>query len=296
MRINSGAAAIRLGLVAVLAIALAVGVWQPTLEAFAPAQAGNDPIIVTEKGCDFDLDNNGDGQPDQPFEPAAGGYLPQDTMVIVHCWFQATTVADAEIQLESGLEGWSAIAEITRETEDYSRDVDLNSGESDIVVQAGGYHVNLNMSGRTQRGSAREEIANGYWHDLQVPSLFRLVDIAITTDARDKEVVVSETVSSASTAYIRAHNAVSKSENDPESALPKSVLDLAKKLLDEGYPRMAERVVDLEFQTAGSEESGRGLPTWSYVVIAVVVVVLLTAIGVVIWWIRRPPTLPDDDD
>lgn len=295
MRIASALAGFRLALVAVLAVAFSVGVWQHPLEAFVPVQAGNDPIIITENGCDFDLDNNTDGQPDQPFEPVAGRYLPQNTAVIVHCWFQVTTIADATIQLESGLAGWSAIAEITRETEDYSEDVELNIGESAIVVESGGHHVNLNMSGITPRGSDRVEVAKGYWHDLQVPHLFRLIDIAIITDARDKEIVVSETVSSASTAYILTHDAIAKAEKDAESPLPKSVLDLGQELLNEGYPSMAERVVELNFPTASDAEQGGILPTWVWVVVPVVIVLLIVIVAA-IWWIKRPPPLPDDND
>ena len=294
MRIASGPGGFRLALVAVFAVALAVGVWHRPAEAFVPAQAGNDPIIITENGCDFDLDNNADGQPDQPFEPVADRYLPQDTAVIIHCWFQVTTIADAAIQLESGLAGWSAVAEITRETEDYSEDVELNIGESAIVVESGGYHVNLNMSGITPRGSDRVEVSKGYWHDLQVPRLFRLIDIAITTDARDKEIVVSETVSSASTAYIRTHDTIAQAESDPESPLPRVVLDLGQKLLDEGYPSMAERVVELDLSMLGDADQGSILPTWVWVVGAIVVVLFIVIVAA-IWWIRRPPPLLDDD-
>ena len=285
-----------IGLMLALVAALAVAPWQRPLEAFGPAQGDNEPIIITEKGCDFDLDNNADGQPDQPFEPAAVGYLPQDSAVIVHCWFQVTTIADAVIQLESGLIGWSAAAEITRETEDYSEDVDLNIGESDIVLEAGGHHVNLNMSGRTPRGSDRVEVSKGYWHDLQVPSLFRLIDIVVTTDARDKAVVASETVSSASTAYIRAYDAIARAENDPRSALPQSALELGQNLLNEGYPSIAERVVELDFPAVGDDEKGGIMPTWLWVVIAVVGAVLLIVIVAAIWWMRRPAQLLDDDD
>ena len=296
MRIHSVLAGLSLAAVVVLAVAVSVGVWQHSLEAFVPVQTGNDPIIITERGCDFDLDNNADGQPDQPFEPTSGDYLPQDTAVIIHCWFQATTAADAVVQLESGLEGWSAVAEITRETEDYSEDVALNVGENEIVVEAGGNHINLNMSGRTPRGIDRTEVSKGYWHDLQVPSLFRLVDIVITTDARDKEIVVSETVSSASTAYIRAHDAIVKAQSNPHNAVPQSALHLGQKLLDEGYPRMAERVVELDFTAAGDADQENTLPIWVWVVIAVVAVALIV-IAVVIWWlIKRQPPPPDDDD
>ena len=291
MRINSAP----LALAAVFAAVFAIGLWQHPVAAFVPPQRDSEPIIVTENDCDFDLDNNGDGQPDQPFDPAGGGYLPQHTTVIAHCWFQVTTIADAVIQLESGLESWYAVAEITKATEQYSEDVELNGGESDTVIKAGGHHVNLNMFGQTPRGSDTREVGKGYRHELQVPNLFRLIDIAITTDARDKEVVVSETVSSASTAYIRAHDAIADAESDPENALPPSVLELGRELLEEGYPRTAERVVNLEFQMTGNGEKGGLLPIWGYGVI-IAGAVLLIAIGVVIWLWKRQPTPPDNDD
>ena len=293
MRSNRDYLAFGITMSAIFAGILLVAAWQQTVDAFTPLQTGGEPIIVTEKGCDFGFDNNSDDQSDQPFNPAPGEYLPQDTPVLAHCWFQLTTMADADVRLESGLEGWSADAKITRETKQYSYDEKLNVGRPDMLLNLGGHHVDLIMRGRTPSGHDRKEIAKGYEHDLQVPHQFRLIEITVISDARDEEVVFSETVSSASTAFMRAQDAMDKAEKDP--AMPPSVLELGGQLLEEGYPQIAERVVELQFPAAGDDASNwKGLPVvWVWVVIAVFIAVII--LGLVVWFIRRKPAGWDDD-
>ena len=111
-----------------------------------------------------------------------------------------------------------------------------------------------------------------------------------------QEIVVSETVSSASTAYIRTHDTIAQAESDPESPLPRAVLDMGRKLLDEGYPSMAERVVELDLATANDAEQSSILPTWAWVVVAVVAILLIVIVAAIWWWINRSPPPLDDDD
>lgn len=269
---------------------------QRPADAFLPAQDGA-PITVTEKGCDFDFDHDSDGESDGSFDPDGDDYLPQDTPVIAHCFFQVSVIVDATITVESELADWNADAEIERVAKQHTEKETLNAGRSEIAINDGGHRVNIWLRGNTPRGSARNRLPEQYSHDLQVPHSFKLVNITVTTDAGDKEWVESHDVKSASNAYIEAYAAVNKAANDPNNALPASVLALAQQLLREGYPAIAERVIALEFaadSNGGDDNGGMLLPIWAWVVVVVIIIAVIV-IGAGIWWMRREPRLPDDD-
>ena len=281
-----------------LLVGLSFGVTdQRPVAAFWPAQNG-EPIIVTEKGCDFDFDYDGDGEPNGSFDPAGDGYLLQDTPVIGHCFFQVSVIVDATIIVESELADWDADAEIERVAKQYAETKSLNSGRSEIAVSDGGHRVNIWLRGKTPRGSAHNALPEKYRHDIQVPRHFKLVNITVTTDAGDKEWVVSHDAESASNAYIEAYDAVNEVTNDPDSALPASVLALSQQLLSEGYPEIAVRVIALEVSAdsnGGGDSDGTFLPVWAWVAVAAGLVLIVVA--AVLWWMwmRRSPSLPDDD-
>lgn len=265
------------------------------LAAAVSAQDNSEPIVITEKGCDFDFDRNSDGEPDGSFDPENIRYLPQDTSVLGRCFFQVTTTSDAVIEFESQLNDWAGVGTKEKVARQLSETIEVDAGKSEITISEGGSLINIDLSGNTPRGYDRNDLREGYKHDLQVPRTFRLIDIKITTDAGDSEWVVTQDVSSASNAYIEADDAITRASNDLENPLPLAVLQLGKQLLREGYPEIAVRVTNLEFPTNSNEEEERKiLPTWVWGIIVAVVLVIGVA-GFLIWLFRRKPQFDDDD-
>ena len=285
---------LRLTAVVLVAIlALWAGLSQQPLAASAPSQSDGEPITVTEKGCDFDYDYDADGQPNGPFDPADGDYLPQDAWILGHCWFQVSVIVAANIRFESELVDWDGDVDLERVARQHSEPQSVNAGSSDIHIGEGGYRINIKLRGRTPRGFELKSLNEEYSHDLQIPRQFKLVNITVTTDAGDKEWVESHDVSSASAAYIEAHSTIVEAENTSENPLPPSVMTLGRQLLDEGYPQIALRVVALEFQTDDNDANGGILPVWVWV--AIIIAVVLLALGAVaVWLIMRKPSLDDD--
>ncbi len=259
-----------------------------------PEQGSAAPITITERGCDFDIDDDGDGKSDGSFDPADGEYLPQGDSVLGKCFFRVTATAATKISIESQLEHWEANGVYNKVAREISQPISLNAGGPSFTLDPGGHEITLVLKGDIPRGHAREELGEGYYHDLQIPKEFKLVDITVTTDAGDKEWVESHDVSSASISYIDAHSDINDALNEQETPIPPSVLAFSQQLLEEGYPEIAVRVTELNFpQDAAEADRGIDISWWVWLVI-VGGIVLVGIVGFIIWWARRPPRMADD--
>ena len=257
-------------------------------------QGGAAPITITEKGCDFDIDDDGDGESDGGFDPSDGAYLPQGDSVLGECFFKVTSTAAARVTVESQLENWVVDGFYQKVAREIREPVSLNGGDPSFTLDSGGHQIRFDLTGDIPRGHDRAEMGEGYYHDLQVPKHFKLVDITVTTDAGDKEWVQSHEVSSASVSYIDAHYEISQTASHADSQVPPSVVAFSQQLLAEGYPEIAVRVIDLQFVTDDDPTSQRvELPGWVWGVIAVGVIAVVAG-GGVFWWARRPPPSVDD--
>ncbi len=244
-----------------------------------PPQNGSDPIVVSNKWCEFDFDYDDDGVPNSSFDPESISYLPQETSILGKCNFTFTASAKNTVSFDSELDDWRAEVKLTEEPAGVVLgSATVHPGNRSVEGAISGVVGTVELRGRTPRGEKQEDLPQGYIHQLQIPQEFRLLEITIITSADDRERVVSYNVSAASNDYREAHQAITEVGRDIETAPPEEVLDLASQLLSEGYPRIAERVASLS--PAPPEDNG-GVNIWMLITIGLVVVIVI-AIAVIV--------------
>lgn len=259
-----------------------------------PEQSGAPPITITKNDCDFDVDDDADGESDGRFDPADGQYLPQGDAVLADCFFNVTSTAAIKVTVESQLENWEAEGFYEKVARERDNPISLDGGNQSFTLDPGGHQIKFLMVGKIPRGHNRVDLGEGYYHDLQIPKRFKLIDITVTTDAGDKEWVASHEVSAASVSYIDARHEINQARNNAEGSVPASVLEFGEQLLGEGYPEIAVRAIELDFpQDAGETERKINVPSWVWLAIFGGIA-LISIVGVVIWWARKPPTLAGD--
>ena len=252
-----------------------------------PFQTGDDPIVVSNKWCEFDLDYDDDGESNGSFDPDDGSYLPQETPILGKCNFTFTAAIKSTILFDSELDDWRADVTLTEEPSGAVRETGtVHPGNRQIEGATGGMVATVDLKGRTPRGELPRDLPQGYQHQVQIPERFRLLEITIITSADDRERVASHEVSAASNAYIEARQEIAGIRGASETAPPAEVMDLADQLLAEGYPGIAERVAALQLQPAPPpvvEDTG-GSNIWMVIaIVAIVIIVIgLVVIGIMV--------------
>lgn len=263
-----------------------------------PFQAGDDPIVVSNKWCEFDLDYDDDGESNGSFDPDDGSYLPQETPILGRCNFTFTAAIKSTILFDSELDDWRADVTLTEEPSGTVRETDtVHPGNRRIEGATGGMVATVDLKGRTPRGELPRDLPQGYQHQVQIPERFRLLEITIITSADDRERVASHEVAAASNAYIEARQEIAGIRSASETAPPAEVMDLADQLLIEGYPGIAERVAALQLQPPAPpvvEDTG-GSNIWRLIAIVLMVVFAIVLVGIGITFARSKKD-PDDDD
>ena len=258
-----------------------------------PFQTGSDPIVVSNKWCEFDLDYDDDGESNGSFNPDDGSYLPQETPILGKCNFTFTAAVRSTILFDSELDDWRAEVTLTEEPSGAVRETGtVHLGNRRIEGVTGGMVATVDLKGRTPRGELPRDLPQGYQHQVQIPERFRLLEITIITSADDRERVASHEVSAASNAYIEARQEIAVI-HDSETAPPAEVMALADQLLAEGYPEIAERVAALQLQPAAPpvvEDTG-GSNIWMLIaiVLIVIIVIVLGVIGVMLIRSNKEP-------
>ncbi len=265
-----------------IAVALTVAASAPYAAAAPPLQSG---LEISDQWCEFKLDYEGDGEGNETFDPADGNYLPQETGILGECNFTVTTPVKATIQFDAELDDWRAKVRVTEEPSGRKIVEDtVHVGNREIEAPAGGMVVKVDLiNGSTPRGEGRQDLTQGYAHQLQLPMEFRLLEITVVTGAGDRERIVSHDVAAASNAYIEASQTIAVARPSP------GALALANELLSEGYPGIAERVVALPVPPP--EEGGVNIWMWVTIVLAALFVV---TVAVLLIMLRRsePDVIP----
>ena len=261
--------------IAVLAVILPLVTVTPYLSAVAapPLQSDLEPVDITDKECSFWLDHDEDAEGDQPLDESL--YVLQQTPVVGGCTFKLNARESATLVIESELNDWRAEVELKREPGS-AHAITLHPGRDKIPDIDGGMNIGVSLQGNTPHSIKKRELQGGYWHDVQIPKEFRLIEATLITSAGD-EARIEETSNAASGAFIHAHERMSSTA---ESASPESVKLLTSKLLAEGYPEIAERVMSLEVS-----ENGSGVNQWMWAAIAtwiLIAVIVFIAIVVVL--------------
>ena len=247
-----------------------------------PFQTGSEPIVVTNKWCEFHLDYDDDGESNGSFNPDDGSYLPQETPILGKCNFTFTVAVKSTILFDSELDDWRADVTLTEEPSGTVRETGtVHPGNRRMEGVTGGLVARVDLKGRSPRGEMSHELQQNYKHQVQIPEKFRLFEITIITSADERERVASHEVSAASNAYIEAHQEIDDIRGTPETAPPAEVMALADQLLAEGYPEIAERVATLKLPLAPPpappvvEETGGGVNIWMWITIVLIAIIAI---------------------
>lgn len=267
------------------------------LAAAPPFQAGDDPIVVSNKWCEFDLDYDDDGESNGSFNPDDGSYLPQETPILGKCNFTFTAAIKSTILFDSELDDWRADVTLTEEPSGAVRETDtVHPGNRRIEGATGGMVATVDLKGRTPRGELPRDLPQGYQHQVQIPERFRLLEITIITSNDERERIASHEVAAASNAYIEARQEIADIRGTSETAPPAEVMALADQLLIEGYPGIAERVAALQLPPAAPpappvvEETGvSSFWMWLAIVLLVIIAIAFAVIGIMITRSNKGP-------
>ena len=259
------------------------------VEAAGPNQSAGEQVDIDDKECTFLLDVDGDGGHETRIDTGPGTYAHQETSLEGSCEFSLNTDAAATLVLETELVGWHAVVEWAAEP-DLPDDEILRVGDNTVPGLEGGMRVTVQIFGETPRSVKSRTLEDDYRHDVQVPRPFRLMEVIVTTPAGRYD-RLEETTSSASLAYINAHERVSDVKSGGKDGTSESVLGLASELLEEGYPQITERLLD----AGESTEQNSGFNGWMWVSFGMIVALAIgVAIGIFVVWRnwRRSATAP----
>jgi hypothetical protein len=252
--------------------------------------AGSPPLQnapeITEKECAFWLDYDGDGKGDQR---VAGEYIPQETSVVGGCDFKLSVPEEATIVVESELRDWEAEVEVKREPGS-AEDFNIYPGQPEITGVDGSMRVIVNfVQGDTPRTGRVRVLPDGYEHVVQVPNEFRVLGVTVTIPDGSKD-RLEENAQSASNEHISTHRKMA----ERESELPERVLTLAKEWQEQGYPQVANSIIE----EIGDPESGSS-GWWKWAAIGTwiaVPVVAVVVIGIYLFVFSGQTPAPRDPD
>lgn len=237
-----------------------------------PAQGAS--VDIYDRECVFWLDFDDDGEGDTQIDDGPGSYAHQETPVVGSCEFKVNTPVESTLLLDTELREWSSEVEIVSEPGLPERKV-LQAGKAEIPSLAGGVKITVEHRGLTPRSGKTRSLKDDYDHEVQVPRPFRLLEITVTTPAgRDDRLEVNST--SASSAYIDAQKRISDRMDGDGTAMPYGIMALAGEMLDEGYPQIADRVLNVEV------ESGDDGVNWWMVIAIVLAMLLAVAVSVAV--------------
>ena len=258
------------------------------LSAFGSAQGDAEPVDITEKECVFWSDFDNDGEGDEEVNTGPDKYTRQETVVVGGCTFQLNTRTAATLIVESELDDWRSRVEIAREPA-LPEKFTLHPSRNEISGLEGGMRVSVNHTGATPRSVKSRTLRDGYEHEVQVPRQFRLLEITVITPA-GKQDRLEESVQSASNAYIEARRRISERTNAAAGESPDALTALAGELLGKGYPEIAESVLELKTDYAGSSAINWWM--WITIALAIIIVASIFGFGIIYWLSRRPSPEP----
>ena len=247
------------------------------IDASGPFQdGGTADVIIDDQQCTFWLDFDDDGEGDTEIDTGPNDYAYQETPVVGSCEFKLNTPDEATLLLETELVEWRSEVEIVREPGLPERKV-LQPGKVTIPGLAGGMKITVQHKGRTPRSGKTRALRDGYEHQVQTPRSFRLLEIIVTTPA-GKYDRLETNATSASGAYIDTHRRVFDQNSRSERPRPEEITALASELLDEGYPEVANRLLDVD---VASVDNG-GTNWWLWVAIVLIVVIAIVVASLII--------------
>lgn len=270
------------------AAALILLVSPSTLSASGASQDISDAPEITEPECSFWLDYDDDGEGDEPFEAEPEEYILQQTPVVGGCTFKLNAPMAVTMLVESELRDWEAIVALKREP-DPAEEFRMYPGRGKREGIAGSMRVTANLEGGTPRSTKIRNLTDGYRQEVQIPEQFRLLEISVTTPdgSRDR---LELNVQSASGAYLHAYGEISQAR----PSLPDWVIHLAEEWQGEGYPQIADSIIDrAEANTNGNSSSNWWM--WGFIGTWVIILVALLIVSVVIIVTRKKEaeTSPD---
>ncbi len=239
-----------------------------------PFQGDGESVDIDDKECTFWLDFDDDGEGDSEIQTDPDSYARQQTPVVGSCEFKLNTSVASTLVLETELDNWRSVVEIVEEPGLPDRKV-LQPGRIDIRGLSGGMRMTVELKGSTPRSLKNRSLRDDYHHDVQVPRPFRLLDITVTTPSGTYD-RLEVSANSASSAFIETHKRLAdrvEGNADPEAGTLEA---LTGELLDEGYPQIAGRLLDVRVETI--EE--RGVNWWMWTTVGLVLVILGAAVGI----------------
>lgn len=249
------------------------------LAASGPLQDGGESVDIYDKECTWWLDFDDDGEGDTEIDTGPDHYANQETPVVGSCEFKLNASVAATLLLETELDDWRSEVEVAREPGGRDRKV-LQPGKVTIPELQGGMKITVEHKGLTPRSQKSRTLHEDYAHEIQVPRPFDLLEITITTPAGNYD-RPEENANSASSAYIKTRERISDINAGGETALPDAVRALAGDLLDEGYPQIADRLLDVEVA------SGEDINWWMWSTVGLIGLVLLAAAGIAVFSLQN---------
>ena len=239
-----------------------------------PFQSNGETVDIDGGECTFWLDFDDDGEGDSEIDVDHNSYARQQTPVIGSCEFKLNTSVEATLVLETELDNWRSVVEIVEEPGLPDRKV-LQPGRVEIPGLVGGMKITVEHRGLTPRSVKNRTLREDYNHDVQVPRPFRLLDVTVTTPSGTYD-RLERTTNSASSAFIETHKRVADRNVEDANADPDTVEALVRELLDEGYPQIAGRLLDVKVVT--TEE--RGPNWWMWTTVGLILVFVVAVAGV----------------
>lgn len=248
--LTSKAAAILLSIAVALMLLSAPGI----LSAAEPAQDGPATPEITEPECSFGMDYDGDGEGEEPFDAKPEQHILQETTIAGGCTFQLRAPVAATLIVDSDLQDWEVQVELQREPnppDSYT----VYPGDPNIDNVQGRMEVTANFRrGDTPRSMEPRTLDGEYQYEAQIPEAFRLLEITVTTPEGLKD-RLERNVRAASGEYIKVHRKLSDSREE----LPGWAIALTEEWLEEGYPQVADSIINQALET---DEDGGGSPNW----------------------------------
>ncbi len=256
-------------LLAILAVAL---FWPGSTSAQPPLQRGLETPEIAEPECSFYLDRDGDGEGNERFDAEPEEYVPQETPIVGGCTFKLNTPAEATMVVESELKDWNGDFKLKKEP-GIPTEHKVYPGDKEIPNVQGSMVVTLNFRGNTPRSIRSRTLPDGYWHEVQIPEEFQLLEVTVVTadGRRDR---LEKSVKTASVAHIQAYRQLSEQETE----LPNWAVALAQERLAEGYPQFADHVITMAMNSGNAGSGGINRWMWS-AIITWAVIFILGAVG-----------------
>ena len=288
MPAGSGSLTARASLVASILLLASAFLLAHPVSSSGLAQSIVESVDIDGQECTFWLDFDDDGEGDSEIETERNSYALQQTPVVGSCEFKLNTSAASTLVLATELDNWRSIVEIVEEPGLPDRKV-LQPGRVEVPGLTGGMKITVELRGATPRSIKNRTLRDDYHHDVQVPRPFRLLDITVTTPSGTYD-RLEVAANSASGAFIENHKRVADRIVEDADPDPDTVEALASELLDEGYPQIAGRLLDVKVATA--EEQGANWWMWSTLGLILVIAGAILGVGAIMWINNRRAAIP----